>query len=64
MVYVIGKCIVDFVCEDICFLKIMMCVVFENVIMVVFVFGVLINCLFYFIVIVCYMGLELSFEDW
>lgn len=64
MVYVIGKCVVEFVCEDFCLLVIMMCVVFENVIVVVFVLGVLINCLLYLIVIVCYMGVELSLDDW
>lgn len=64
MVYEIGKCIVQMVLDDLKFSDIMICEVFENVIIVNVVIGGLINVLLYLQVIVCYVGVELDVIDW
>lgn len=63
-VYMLGICIVEMVFEGFVLLKVLMCVVFENVICVNVVIGGLINVVIYLKVIVGCIGVLFELEDW
>lgn len=58
-----GCCIVDLICQNLCMLQFVMCVVFENVICVNVVIGGGINIMVYFLVLVGWLGFDLMLDD-
>lgn len=62
-VYCLGEVVVNFLCQGIMMCDIFILEVFENVIVLVMVFGGFMNVVFYLFVIVCEVEVELNFYD-